>query len=99
MAYEESFARYSPGVLVVLDATRSFFERGDVSLVDSCAAPGHPMIERIWRDRLEMADLLIATPGTSAAAFRAIHGVESARRAARSALKSAYRRHIQGVAG
>ena len=27
---------------------------------DSCATPDHPMIDHLWRDRLAMADLMIA---------------------------------------
>ena len=60
IAYDETFAKFSPGVLLVLDATQAFFAEPGVELVDSCAIPDHPMINRIWRDRLRMADVLIA---------------------------------------
>ncbi|MDP8997603.1 MAG: GNAT family N-acetyltransferase [Pseudomonadota bacterium] len=60
IAYDESFAKYSPGVLLVLDATQAFFAEPDVELVDSCAIPDHPMINRIWRDRIGIGDVLVA---------------------------------------
>ncbi|MEO9167186.1 MAG: GNAT family N-acetyltransferase [Aestuariivirga sp.] len=60
IAYDESFAKYSPGVLLVLDATEAFFADPNLKLVDSCAIPDHPMINRIWRDRIGIADVLIA---------------------------------------
>ena len=60
IAYDEDFAKYSPGVLLILDATQAFFAEPNLKLVDSCAIPGHPMIDRIWRDRIEMADVLVA---------------------------------------
>ena len=60
IAYDESFAKYSPGVLLVLDATQAFFAEPGLELVDSCAIPDHPMINRIWRDRVRIADVLVA---------------------------------------
>jgi hypothetical protein len=46
--------------LLVLDATQAFFADPGVELVDSCAIPDHPMINRIWRDRIRIADVLVA---------------------------------------
>ncbi len=60
IAYDENFAKYSPGVLLVLDATEAFFAEPGLEMVDSCAIPDHPMINRIWRDRLAFADVLVA---------------------------------------
>jgi CelD/BcsL family acetyltransferase involved in cellulose biosynthesis len=72
IAHDEAFAKFSPGVLLVLDATQSLFAEGGVKLVDSCAIPGHPMIDRIWRDRIAMADVLIAPAHVSRAQFTAV---------------------------
>ncbi len=60
IAYDEAFAKFSPGVMLVLDATEAFFSEPQLKLVDSCAIPGHPMIDRIWRDRINMVDVLVA---------------------------------------
>ena len=40
--------------------TTRLAEDGAVDLVDSCAQPGHPMIERVWADRLDFVDLAVA---------------------------------------
>lgn len=94
MAYDESHARFSPGVLVTLDATRELMRRGDIGLVDSCAVPNHPMIDHLWPGRLAVADLLVATPETSAAAFQAVLAGERARRRSREAAKTLYHRYM-----
>jgi len=60
IAYDESFAKYSPGVMLVLDATQAFFAEPNIEMVDSCAIPDHPMINRIWRDRVRIGDVLVA---------------------------------------
>ena len=94
IAYDEVFARFSPGVLVTLDATAELMRRPDVQLVDSCAVPNHPMIDHLWRERLAFEDIVIATPGTSPATFAAIVAVERARRRAREAAKQLYHRYL-----
>ncbi len=71
-AYDESFARFSPGVLLLMEVTEQLFADGKVRLADSCAMPGHPMIERIWRDRLDFADVLVAPAQVSALAFKSV---------------------------
>ena len=60
ITYDEAFAKYSPGVLLVLDATAAFFAEPGLQFVDSCAIPDHPMINRIWRGRMALGDVLIA---------------------------------------
>lgn len=59
-AYDERFAEYSPGLLLTLDLSRRLERESGLTLVDSCAAPDHPMIERLWRARLEFTDLALA---------------------------------------
>jgi hypothetical protein len=95
IAYDEAFAKYSPGVLQILDATESLFAEGGITLVDSCAIPDHPMIDNIWRDRLAMADVLIGTPAMPMARFRAMAAAERLRRRARLAAKDVYHRFIR----
>ncbi len=61
IAYDESFSRYSPGVLLELENIRSFHDRTDCAWMDSCASPNHPMINRIWRDRVLIQHVLLST--------------------------------------
>jgi Acetyltransferase (GNAT) domain len=96
IAHDEAFARYSPGVLLILEATRTLLARRDIACADSCAVPGHPMIDNIWRDRLPLADMLIAAPGTPAPLFKAIVAAERIRRPLRSTAKSLYRQLLRG---
>jgi CelD/BcsL family acetyltransferase involved in cellulose biosynthesis len=69
IAFDEQFAKFSPGVMIILDATESFFAETNIQRVDSSAIPNHPMIDRIWRDRIEMVDVLVANDKISAQRF------------------------------
>jgi hypothetical protein len=51
IAYDESYAKYSPGVLLELDNIRRVFAHPQVKWQDSCAKPRHVMANRIWRER------------------------------------------------
>jgi CelD/BcsL family acetyltransferase involved in cellulose biosynthesis len=84
IAYDEAFARFSPGVMLILFATEQLMKEEGVARVDSCAIPGHPMIENIWRDRMDMADVMIAPKSVSAAHFKVIVQLERLRRATRT---------------
>jgi CelD/BcsL family acetyltransferase involved in cellulose biosynthesis len=59
IVYDETFAQYSPGVVLTFAVTEDLVE--DLSLVrtDSCATANHPMIDHIWRERLKLGDRLI----------------------------------------
>ena len=61
IAYDERLARFSPGVQFVLELTERQRREARAAVTDSCAIPHHPMIDRLWRDRLELADIVIAT--------------------------------------
>ncbi|MFO1034333.1 MAG: GNAT family N-acetyltransferase, partial [Hyphomicrobiales bacterium] len=92
IAYDEGFSRYSPGVLVLLDATQCLFADEAVRFADGNAIPGHPMIDRIWRDRMECMDVVIAGPGVSSAAFRTVAGWHGTKDASRAVIKRFYLR-------
>lgn len=92
IAYDEAFARFSPGVMVIFDATESLFAEPGLKLADSCAIPDHPMINNIWRDRLEMADVLVAGPSVSSLRFNATAAAENLRHKLRSTARDALMR-------
>ncbi len=81
IAYDEAFAAYSPGVQLVIEITEAAIAAGDGEHYDSCALPGIPMIERIWRQRRPYADLLIA-PAKLGMLQTATAGLEDTRRGA-----------------
>ena len=59
IAYDEAFARYSPGVQLLLDVTEALLADPRIARADSCATPDHPMIDHIWRERLSLSDRLM----------------------------------------
>jgi hypothetical protein len=78
IAYDESLARFSPGVQAMMELTDTLLADDTVAFADSCATPDHPMIDHLWRERLAMADLMFALgPG---AGFSAACRLETARR-------------------
>lgn len=71
-AYDEAFARFSPGLLLSRAIGASAIAAEGVRLVDSCAIPGHPMIERIWPGRMELTTRFIAVAeGRAGVRYRA----------------------------
>jgi CelD/BcsL family acetyltransferase involved in cellulose biosynthesis len=87
IAYDETFGRFSPGVQLLLDVTQSLLDDPGVSCADSCATAGHPMIDHIWRERLALADRLVALGPQRPFGFAAACTLERARRAAIAGLK------------
>ncbi len=87
MAYDESLARFSPGVLLLVDVTRDILADPEIVRADSSAEPDHPMIDHIWRQRIAMADVMAAAPGTGRRRARALFALERARRRVRTWLK------------
>jgi CelD/BcsL family acetyltransferase involved in cellulose biosynthesis len=94
IAYDESLARFSPGVQLVCDLTESLLAGGGPSRVDSCATPDHPMIGHVWRERLALCDRMIELR-PSAVSFDLACGIETARRATIDAAK-ALRARLRG---
>ncbi|MFO1254271.1 MAG: GNAT family N-acetyltransferase [Sphingomonadaceae bacterium] len=62
-AFDERFARYSPGVLVQRE-NLALLDRRGIAWCDSCAAADHPMIDHIWRERRPVGRLSIAIGGS-----------------------------------
>jgi CelD/BcsL family acetyltransferase involved in cellulose biosynthesis len=60
IAYDEAFSKVSPGVMLSVVLTDELLEDPTVARADSCATAGHPMIDHLWRERLPLADRLIA---------------------------------------
>jgi CelD/BcsL family acetyltransferase involved in cellulose biosynthesis len=56
---DERFAKLSPGVQLTLELTRHLCADPAIAMADSTASADHPMINPIWRGRLEIGDVLI----------------------------------------
>jgi len=60
IAYDESLARYSPGVALIALVTERLAADATILCADSCATADHAVINRTWSERLALHDLLIA---------------------------------------
>jgi hypothetical protein len=56
-AYDEAYRTSSPGVLLTIEMTDRLLQEKVFILADSCAMQNHPMIDHIWRDRIELVDI------------------------------------------
>jgi CelD/BcsL family acetyltransferase involved in cellulose biosynthesis len=92
MTFNEDYAKFSPGILVALFAIERLYAEGGVRLVDSCAIPGHQMMESFLRDRLYMADVMVAPHSVGARRFVFSRDAEIWRRAVRSFARDTYYR-------
>ena len=71
IAYEEEVARASPASSSRSTSPSSCSPQPDVLRADSCATADHPMIDHLWRERLALADLMIAPSAAALASVRA----------------------------
>lgn len=62
IAFDEDYARYSPGVLIQIE-NYNILERVGIRWMDSCAVEGHPMIESLWRERREIVRVTVPLKG------------------------------------
>lgn len=58
-AYDEAYAAFSPGTLLMIEVTRQHLADPDIRFTDSCAAPDHPMISKLWTERKPVGTLLV----------------------------------------
>lgn len=58
-AYDENFSAFSPGVLLMIEATKQHLDDPNIDLTDSCAVPDHPMMSRLWSERKPIGTLVI----------------------------------------
>lgn len=89
-AFDEDFARYSPGVLLQIE-NLALLDRADIEWCDSCAVQGHPMIDSIWTGRRSIGRYSIAIGG---AGRRTIFGAFLKAELARSAAREVQAPHI-----
>lgn len=96
-AYDEAYARHSPGKQLALAIAERQRRDPAIALTDSCAVPNHPMIDGIWTGRMAVADLLVACPGENKAVFARAAAQLRLRAAARRRAKAAYHALRRGL--
>ena len=88
IAYDEAFARFSPGVQLTLALSHVQLDDRTIAYTDSCAIANHPMIDHLWRERLSIADMLVGTRAGSSLAMRVLGQHEESRRKLRVVAKA-----------
>lgn len=77
-AFDEAFARFSPGVLIQLENLH-ILDRDDIAWMDSCAAEQHPMIDSLWAERRTLVRVTVPLSGLRRRlAFAAARSLEEA---------------------
>ena len=61
IAYDEEFAKFSPGVQIMLDVLGCLHSDSCHVWMDSCAEPNHPMINRLWKEQRVIESVLVST--------------------------------------
>lgn len=92
IAYAPDVAKYSPGVQLTLALSDELARDGAVRFTDSCAIANHPMINRLWSGRMEVADMLVGLDAASESGFRKALRRETLRRSLRARCKDIYLR-------
>lgn len=62
ISYDELHAASSPGVLLELEYLQALLDGDRLTKCDSCARPDHPMINRLWVDRMPVCSVVIGQP-------------------------------------
>jgi hypothetical protein len=71
-AYDESYSAYSPGTLLMIEATKTHLDDPNIQATDSCAVPDHIVMDRLWSERRRMGTLVLGvTPQADRAARQA----------------------------
>jgi CelD/BcsL family acetyltransferase involved in cellulose biosynthesis len=78
-AFDEDYARFSPGVLLQFE-NLALLEREGIDWCDSCAAQDHPMIDSLWSGRRAIGRYSVAIGGVAKrSAFAALLTAEQAK--------------------
>ncbi|EHK57927.1 GNAT family N-acetyltransferase [Allomesorhizobium alhagi] len=71
-AYDEAYAAFSPGTLLMIEVTKQHLDDPNIMTTDSCAVPDHPVMSRLWSERKAMGTIVIGmTPGADRATRQA----------------------------
>lgn len=60
IAYDEEYAQFSPGVLLSCELSRALIQDPKIATTDSCACADHPMIDRLWPEKMAVGDVFIS---------------------------------------
>ncbi len=60
-SYDERHAANSPGFRLIMEASRRALSEPGIDSLDSCARPSHPVVDRLWPERLPVVTINIPT--------------------------------------
>lgn len=58
-AYDETYAAFSPGTLLMVEVTRQHLEDPNIASTDSCSVPDHPVMSRLWSERKRVGTFVV----------------------------------------
>lgn len=64
-AYDEAYAGYSPGTLLMIEVTKLHLDDPNIDETDSCAVPDHPVMSRLWTERKPIGTLVLGLTSDS----------------------------------
>jgi CelD/BcsL family acetyltransferase involved in cellulose biosynthesis len=79
IAYDESLARFSPGIMIELENLPRVLGDPQIDWMDSCAVENHPMINSLWAQRRAIIQVSLPLAGAKRnAIYRACRAAETA---------------------
>ena len=88
IAYDETLARFSPGVMIELENLARVLGDPTLDWMDSCAVENHPMIDRLWMERRRIIQVSVPLAGASRRlVYNACRAAETASAKLRAVLK------------
>lgn len=61
IAFDEAFAKHSPGVLLELEHINYIQNQSDVQWVDSCSMPGSDTLGRVWKENRTISSIVVSS--------------------------------------
>lgn len=69
-AFDETYSAFSPGTLLMIEVTKLHLDDPNIEITDSCSVPDHPVMSRIWSERLNIGTLVVGLTTESDRATR-----------------------------
>jgi hypothetical protein len=63
MAFDEGYRAYGPGVELLYASLEDFYDNRDERLIDSCAAPGNSLVNRLMPERRPLTTVVVGPAG------------------------------------
>lgn len=87
IAYDEAYAKLSPGILLTLDLSCQLLEDPEIAETDSLAVANHPLYRGLWIARMTIGSEIVSTRTGGGELFRAAVAFERLRETVRTRSK------------